>query len=123
MSCTLKTAIQSCDTHQRVLYFDSCHLTARTSLLIAHGQISLHLRRGRPYIQLCQLTLWYGSFHNQETFNRVMKKLICNIITNINFCDILLHSVALRTAKLCPNYRECTASHINLRSNRVGLRL
>ena len=105
MSCTLMTAIQSCDTCQRVLYFDSCHLTARTSLLIAHWQISLHLRRGRPCIQLCQLTLWYGSFHNQETFNRVMKKLICNTNTNINFCEIMLHSLALRTAKLWPIYK------------------
>lgn len=43
-----------------------------------------------------------------------MKKLICNIITNINFCDILLHSLALRTAKLCPNYREWTASHVTV---------
>ena len=105
MSRVLKTAIQSCDTCERVLYFDSSHWTARTSLLIAHWQISLHLRRGRPCIQLCQLTLWYGSFHNQETFNRVMKKLICNTITNINFCEIILHSLALRTAKLWPIYK------------------
>ena len=122
MTCTLKTAIQSCDTCQRVLYFDNCHLTARTSLIIAHWQISLHLSRGRPYIHLCQLTLWYGSFHNQETFNRVMKKLICNIMTNINVCEIILHSLALRTAKLCPNYKEYTASHITLRSYSVDLR-